>query len=98
MQPMNPELHNRIRAGSFVKINLSGDLPVSGYIGSDPSTPGFLRLDGYLLGEEGSLREISLKIAPDEIATVDFLPESPLFTDNEGHTLTMQRGFMKHLD
>lgn len=95
---MNPELLNRIQAGSFVKINLAGDIPVSGYIGSDPSAPGFLRLDGYWLGDEGSLQEISLKIAAEEIATVDFLPESPLFTDREGHVLTMPPGFLKHLD
>jgi hypothetical protein len=95
---MNPELLNRIQAGSFVKITFSDDVPVSGYIANDPSSPGFLRLDGYWVAEEGCLQEISLKLAPEEISAVDFLPESPAFTDREGHSLTMAPGFFKHLD
>ena len=95
---MNPELLNRIKAGSFVKIAFIDQVTVSGYAAADPASPGFLRLDGYALGDEGNLQEISLKVAPEEIATVDFFPESPSFTDHEGNCLTMQPGFFRHLD
>jgi len=95
---MNPELLNRIQAGSFVKIVFPDEASVSGYIANDPAVAGNLRLDGYWLAEEGHLQEFSLTLAPEEIASIAFLNESPSFMDGEGHCLTMQPGFFKHLD
>ncbi len=90
---MNPEMVARMRQGSFARVVIVGDAAISGWLGSDPDDPDFLRLDGLILGEAGYLEQISLRLVPADILAITYLPESPLFIDADAHELRMEPGF-----
>ena len=92
---MNPELFNRIRAGSFVTVVLKEDVSLSGYAGSDLEKPELIRLDAMVLNSQGYLEKVSLHLVPNDIAAVRFLPEAPLFVDGDGNEFRMESGFFK---
>jgi hypothetical protein len=94
---MNPELFNRILAGSFVKVVLKEEVSLSGYAGADLEKPELIRLDAMVLGEQGYLEKVSLHLTQDDIAAVQFLPEAPLFVDGDGNEIRMESGFFKDL-
>jgi hypothetical protein len=95
---MNPGLRERIARGAFARVTLDEDTLFTGYIGTDPGTPGQFRMDGCVLGPSGHLEQISLHISPEDIHHIHFLPEAPEFVDREGHVFTMEPGFFRHLD
>jgi hypothetical protein len=90
---MNPELLNRLLQGSFVSVILAEGTTLRGYVGADLGGPDCLRLDTMLLGETGNLEQVSLQLRPEDIAQVRFLPEAPVFVDQEGHDVRMGEGF-----
>jgi hypothetical protein len=90
---MNPELANRIKAGTFVKIILKEDVSLSGYAGVDLENPSLFRLDAMVLGSSGYLEKVSLHLTEEDIASVQFLPQAPLFVDRDGNEITMEPGF-----
>lgn len=92
---MNPELFNRILAGSFVKVVLKEDVTLSGYAGADLLEASLIRFDGLVLNDQGYLEKVSLHLTQDDIATVQFLPEAPLFVDGDGNEFRMEPGFFK---
>lgn len=92
---MNPQMVARMRAGSFARVVLEGEAVVSGWLGADPESPEHLRLDGMVLGEAGYLEQVSLRLVPDDVRAVTYLPESPVFLDLDGHELRMEPGFFR---
>jgi hypothetical protein len=92
---MNPELLNRIKNGSFVKIVLREEVTLLGYAGADLESPALIRFDSMVLGDSGYLEKVSLQMAEEDIATVHFLPEAPVFVDHDGNEIRMEPGFFQ---
>jgi hypothetical protein len=92
---MNPEMLNRLREGGFVRVTLPEGDAVTGWMGADPEDGAFLRLDTYLKNEAGYLEQASLRLTPDDVAHVQYLPEGPRFLDADGHDIPLQAGFFK---
>lgn len=95
---MNPSMLQRIQTGGFARITLDGDTTFTGYIARDPAQPDQLRMDGCILSATGHLQQISIRLLPEEIRHIQFLPEPPEFVDAEGSSYTMPPGFFSHLD
>lgn len=95
---MNPELLNRIRAGTFIKIILTEEeVTLSGYAAQDPDSQSHIRLDSMILNQSGYCEKVSLRLAETDIAVVYFLPEAPVFIDGEGAEFTLSAGFHPEL-
>jgi hypothetical protein len=92
---MNPEMLNRLRQGGFVRVTLPEGDAVTGWLGTDPEEPEFLRLDTLLKNESGYLEEATLRLTPDDVAHAQFLPEGPRFLDADGHDIPLQAGFFR---
>jgi hypothetical protein len=90
---MSDDVIQQARRGGFARIKLRGGPTISGYAGTDPHNPRFLRLDSFVAEDDGSLSQVSLRLTTGDVETVEVLADAPRFRNRDGTPVVMPASF-----
>ena len=95
---ITPAQFQRLKNGGFASIQLANGPLLSGFAAQDTEVARFLRLDGLIENEDGSLSQFALRLELAEIEGADFLDRAPIFTDRAGTQSSMNAEFWQDMD
>jgi len=90
---INEKTIEDVRRGRFARVQLSGGPAIDGFAAADPSDSRFLRVDSLAAEDDGSLSQISLRLLPAGMASVEVLADAPRFQEADGSVVVMPASF-----
>ena len=78
-----------VRKGQFARVQLRGGPAIDGFAAADPSDARFLRVDTLAPEGDGSLSQVSLRLLPADMTSLEVLAGPPHFKDVDGSAVVM---------
>jgi hypothetical protein len=82
-----------VRQGRFARVQLRGGPAIDGFAAADPSDARFLRVDSLVADDDGNLSQLSLRLLPADIISVEVLANAPRFQGANGLVIVMPASF-----
>ncbi len=85
----NDTTFDDVKGGRFARVQLRGGPAFDGFAVADPSDARFLRFDSLAVEDDGRLLQISLRLRPAQVSSIEVLADAPRFLHPDGSAVVM---------
>jgi len=85
-------------AGHFAALTLESGITLHGYAGRDLADVKFIRVDGLVTEDDGTVGQFSVRLERSQIQQASILTEAPVATASDGTVHRMRSAFWKNIE